>query len=472
MARTDRLQPAALALAILLVHPSAAALADDVNVSIGTLPAGKTVMVRFGARIANPVPPGVAQVSFQGTVSGTNFPATPTDDPDTGAVGDATVTPLTGADLSVTKSGLPDPVFPGATLTYTITVTNAGPEPATLASLVDVLPPDTTFQSLTAPAGWTSTTPPVGGVGQVTCSHPSLPVSTSVFTLVVGVDASVAGGASIVNTATVSSLTADPNPGNEAASSTVTVAGSFDLAITKTDSGPVFPGSDVVYRLVVTNNGPDAATGVSVADPTPAGLTFVANALDCTSPFPCSLGSLAPGETRTISATFRVPAGYPGPDPIVNTATVSAATPDLNGANDTASVETPVNLPANGLAFHTLSPCRLLDTRNAPGPLGGPALRAREARTFRVAGVCGIPPTAKVLSVNVTVTQGSTLGHVLIYSSGPPPPIVSSTTNYAPLQTRGNNAIVSLNRDGEISVYVVQGSGTLHFILDVNGYFE
>jgi hypothetical protein len=49
---------------------------------------------------------------------------------------------------------------------------------------------------------------------------------------------------------------------------------------------------------------------------------------------------------------------------------------------------------------------------------------------------------------------------------------VSSTTNYALGQTRGNNAIVSLNRDGEVSVFVVQPSGSVHFILDVNGYFQ
>jgi hypothetical protein len=74
--------------------------------------------------------------------------------------------------------------------------------------------------------------------------------------------------------------------------------------------------------------------------------------------------------------------------------------------------------------------------------------------------------------VNVTVTQGSSQGHVLIYSSGPPPPLVSSITNYAPGQSRGNNAIVSPNRDGDLSVFVVQAGGTVHFILDVNGYFE
>lgn len=448
------------------------ARADDVNVVVGSLPAGKTITVRFRARIANPVAPGVTQVSYQGTVTGTNFATLSTDDPATGSVGDATVTPLNVADLSVAKTGLPNPVFAGGTLTYTITVTNAGPQPALNASLTDPLPAGTTFQSLTSPGGWSCTTPAVGAPGTVACTNPSLAVGSSVFTLVARVAASAVGGSTIVNTAAVSAATIDQNPGNETASSTITVAASADLSITKTDAGPVFPGSNVVYRIGVANAGPDEATGITVSDPTPAGLTFVANAGDCTTAFPCAFASLAAGQSRTITATFHVPADYAGADPIVNSAAVSAATPDPNSPNDQATELTPINLTARGLFFHTLSPCRLLDTRDASGPRGGPALQALRVRVFPLAAVCGIPPTAKALSVNVTVTQGSSFGHVLIYSSGPPPPIVSSTTNYAPGQSRGNNAIVSVNRDGDLSVFVAQSGGTVHFILDVNGYFE
>jgi uncharacterized repeat protein (TIGR01451 family) len=405
-------------------------------------------------------------------VSGTNITSAPTDDPATGAPGDPTVTPLNGADLSVTKSGLPNPVTAGGIVTYTIAITNAGPQAAQTVSLVDVVPATTAFQSLASPPGWTCTTPAVGGTGTVSCTIPTLAIGSTSFTLVVAVGAAVPGGTSIVNTATLTSATADPNPGNEVASSVVVVGGPADLGITKSDSGPIFPGSNVVYRIVVTNHGPDPATAVSVTDVTPTGLTFVGNAGDCTTPFPCSFASLGVGESRTITATFHVPAGYLGADPIVNTAAVGSAIPDPNAANDTATTQTPVNLPATGLGFHTIAPCRLFDTRDAPGPRGGPALQALGVRVFPLAGVCGIPPTAKALSVNITVTEGSSPGHVLIYSSGPPPPIVSSTTNYSLGQTRGNNAIVSVNRDGDLSVFVVQASGTVHVVLDVNGYFQ
>jgi len=460
-----------LALVALLAWPSGL-LADEVNLALGNLPPGKTITVRFGARVANPVALAATQVSNQGTLSGANLPNLVTDDPDTGAPDDATVTLLNVADLSLSKSGFPSPVFAGSSLTYTITVNNAGPGAAQGATLTDVLPPGTTFQSLTAAAGWGCTAPAVGAAGTVVCSNPALAVGSAVFTLVAEVNASVLGGTLITNTASVAAATSDQNPGNEVASSAVPVAASADLSIMKASPGPVFPGSNVVYTLVVSNHGPDAATGVSVADATPAGLTFVGNTGDCTTPFPCTFASLAAGQSRTINATFNVPVLYAGADPIVNDASVSSTTPDPNGANDVATALTAVNLTANGLNFHTLDPCRLLDTRDAPAPRGGPALQALGVRVFPLAGVCGISPTAKALSVNVTVTQGSTLGHVLIYSSGPPPPLVSSTTNYALGQTRGNNAIVSLNRDGDLSVFVVQGSGTVHFILDVNGYFQ
>lgn len=124
-----------------------------------------------------------------------------------------------------------------------------------------------------------------------------------------------------------------------------------DLSITKSSRGGVRPGDDLVYTIVVTNGGPDAVTDAMVADPTPAGLAFVSNAGDCTTPFPCSLGAISAGQTRTIAATFTVPAGYSGPDPIVNTAVVSSSTTDTNPANDAATAETAITRVAGFFAL-------------------------------------------------------------------------------------------------------------------------
>jgi hypothetical protein len=121
--------------------------------------------------------------------------------------------------------------------------------------------------------------------------------------------------------------------------------------------------------------------------------------------------------------------------------------------------------------YFTLAPCRLIDTRNAPGPYGGPALEAGSDRTFTLAGRCGISATAGAISVNIAVTTSSTVGNLRLYPAGTALPIASSI-NYAAGQTRANNAIVSLSTAGALTVHCAQASGTIHFILDVTGYFE
>jgi hypothetical protein len=124
-----------------------------------------------------------------------------------------------------------------------------------------------------------------------------------------------------------------------------------------------------------------------------------------------------------------------------------------------------------GAAFYTVAPCRLADTRDLPGSFGGPALSAGATRTIPVGGFCAIPASAKAVSVNVTVTGSTASGHLTLYPAGgslPP----SSTINYRSGQTRANNAILALGPGAGVSVSCGQTSGTVHVILDVNGYFE
>ena len=125
--------------------------------------------------------------------------------------------------------------------------------------------------------------------------------------------------------------------------------------------------------------------------------------------------------------------------------------------------------PATG--YYTIAPCRVLDTRNSNGPLGGPPLGAQTNRTFRVGSVCGIPSTAKSIAVNMAVTTPTTIGNLRLRPAGIPVPLIASI-NYGPGQTRTNNAIVPLSALGEFEAYCAQASGSVHFILDVNGYFE
>ena len=127
----------------------------------------------------------------------------------------------------------------------------------------------------------------------------------------------------------------------------------------------------------------------------------------------------------------------------------------------------------NNTSFYTLTPCRVLDTRGAVGPLGGPALSGGIVRNFTLTGgACAVPATAKSVSINATVTQPTAQGHVVLFPTGGAVPL-ASTINFRAGQTRANNAIVPLGTNGMISAVSGQPSGnTVHFILDVNGYFQ
>jgi hypothetical protein len=124
----------------------------------------------------------------------------------------------------------------------------------------------------------------------------------------------------------------------------------------------------------------------------------------------------------------------------------------------------------SGVLF-TVAPCRLIDTRDAQGPYGGPPLAAGADRTFTVAGECGVSPTAQAVAVNIAVTSPSAAGNLRLYPADAALPTTSSL-NYSPGQTRSNNAIVPLSDVGALKVRCAQASGTAHLILDVTGYFE
>ncbi len=132
-----------------------------------------------------------------------------------------------------------------------------------------------------------------------------------------------------------------------------------------------------------------------------------------------------------------------------------------------------VRPPPAATSFYTLPPCRVLDTRNPAGPLGGPALQPGATRTFDAVGsTCGVPATAKALSVNLTVTGPVGPGQLTLYPGDEVSAPLASSINFRAGQTRANNAILLLALDSS-GFKVLNGSaGTVHFILDVNGYFQ
>jgi len=122
--------------------------------------------------------------------------------------------------------------------------------------------------------------------------------------------------------------------------------------------------------------------------------------------------------------------------------------------------------------YHTVTPCRVADTRGAAGPYGGPSLAGGGSRTFVIAGQCGVPPTASSVSFNFTVTNATGDGDLRVIPADQSLPVVS-TLNWRAGQTRANNATVGLGAAaGDILVRVDQAGGTVDLVIDVNGYFE
>jgi endo-1,4-beta-xylanase len=120
------------------------------------------------------------------------------------------------------------------------------------------------------------------------------------------------------------------------------------------------------------------------------------------------------------------------------------------------------------LSFYPLAPCRVADTRDDDGPLGGPILEADAARSFPIAsGRCGVPTSAAAYSMNVTVVPGGILPYLTAWPSGSPKPLVS-TLNSFDGTVAANAAIVPAGANGAVSIYV---AGRTHVILDIDGYF-
>ena len=118
-------------------------------------------------------------------------------------------------------------------------------------------------------------------------------------------------------------------------------------------------------------------------------------------------------------------------------------------------------------SFFTVTPCRLYDSRSHS------VLQNGEQRLIPTSSSCNLPPTARALSVNITVVNPSGPGHVKLFPAASAVP-QTSVLNFGSGQTRANNAIagVAFNHGGLVAQFVVAGGGSAHLIVDVNGYFE
>jgi serine protease len=121
-------------------------------------------------------------------------------------------------------------------------------------------------------------------------------------------------------------------------------------------------------------------------------------------------------------------------------------------------------------SFYSLTPCRVVDTRNAPGTNGGPNLGTTR-RDFAVKGNCGVPTTAKAVSLNIAVTGASTSSWLTVWPAGQAMPNTAAINFSQNDWALSNGAIVGLAA-GSPDLSVQNANGTVAVIIDVTGYFQ
>ncbi len=153
---------------------------------------------------------------------------------------------------------------------------------------------------------------------------------------------------------------------------------------------------------------------------------------------PTSTRTFTPSRTFTSTQTFTATRTSTSTSTPTRTPTSTATVP---GGPTATRTGTPTRTPTPGTAsaFHTIAPCRAIDTRQVAD---GPALQGGQTRTFALVGKCGIPASAKAISYNVTVTGPTAGGDLRIFPAGTALPVVS-TINYGAGKTRANNGVAA-----------------------------
>jgi uncharacterized repeat protein (TIGR01451 family) len=293
---------------------------DEAGSSLPNIAAGATVHITFDATIDDPFL--VTQAQIQNTVCVGAAEANGCD---------TLVTPLTEADLSLTKTQTGTPTLIGDNAIFHLVVSNAGPDTATAVEVTDLLPAGTTFVSSSASQGsynsgtglWTVGTLLNGGSATIDITATINVASVTNFAQVTAADAADPD----------SQPGEDPlgpgNPPNQDDEGTVTVnvgPAVIDLSVTKAVAvAPTFAGDTVTYNLAVANAGPSTATNVALTDLLPAGVIFQSSTPSQgtynAGTGVWTVGTILSGGSATLAITVVVQA----PGTITNTVEVTAA---------------------------------------------------------------------------------------------------------------------------------------------------
>ena len=223
----------------------------------------------------------------------------------------------------------------------------------------------------------------------------------------------------------------------------------FDAQITGQGGVPATGVRAVVLNATVT-----ATTAASYLTAWPAGVSRPV----------LSNINYVPGQTVPNLVTVKV--GDNGKVSVYNNAGSTHVIFDVVGyyADETGNV---------GSRYHTVTPSRFFDTRVGSGGVGAHPMAANGVIKFKVTGKGGVPASGVTAVVmNVTVTQPTSSGHVIVYPDDVARPTVSNL-NFVPGLTAPNLVTVRVPASGVVDFYNFSNAGgTIHLLADVVGYYD
>lgn len=195
---------------------------------------------------------------------------------------------LAQADLQINKAVTSSPILPGAPITYTITISNAGPSHTNNATVIDTIPAQITgvTWSCSQVSGGASCSPANGTGNNIAATVALSNGAVAAFTVGGILDPATTGN--VVNTAVISreNDVTDPITANNRSSVTITVTAQPVIHLNKsvTPTGAVSPGQTLTYTLCYSNNGSAQATGVVLTDTLPTNTSYITGSASTTPP--------------------------------------------------------------------------------------------------------------------------------------------------------------------------------------------
>jgi uncharacterized repeat protein (TIGR01451 family) len=373
---------------------------------------------------------------------------------------------MLSADLAVSEIG-PTSVKAGSTATYTVTLSNLGPDPASGVVLTDLLSfstPNGTFAPSSfsiAPAASDPDSFTAGGpIFTETANAAIASGNTDTFVVTAQIPATVPAGSTVTSAVSVTSTTSDPNLANNSDSVTTNVIPlASDLSVTETGPASVKAGSTATYDITLSNLGPDPASGVVLSDVlnllTPTG-TFTASSFSIapaagdpdsfTAGFLPPLGftetanaAIASGNTDSFVVTCTIPTSVPAGSTVTSAVSVTSTTSDPNLSNNRASVTTDVQ-NVGVLLLDSRNTTSLVMIGNAKLNAGAESIVADSTSPLAAAIVGNGSITASQLEFVKApgiVSIGGSIQAPITYGPGLPDPLQLTAPAPGPVQPSG-----------------------------------